>query len=350
MTTWLTTRENVQESLDVSSSARSNKRVDRAIAAASLSVEKMLLRTFRPVVATYSFPWPAPDTRTSYWRLWLDALDLISVTTLQAGGETIDAADYFLEPTNTGPPYRRVEIDLSSTSSFTSQSATFQRSITIAGLWGHSNTERTAGALDGLITDSATTLNVTDASEIGVGDVIVIDSERMNVTGRSWLDTTVNTGGALTDVVSDRTLAVSDGTLFAEGEVLLVNSEQMIITDIAGNNLTVRRGWNGSVLAAHSSGDDIYASRTLTVERGLNGTTAASHADAASISAHVVPSAVDSLTVSEAQILLGAKRAGQAAESGAENNARSTTGSAIAMERHDVWVAYGRKARFRSVG
>jgi hypothetical protein len=48
----------------------------------------------------------------------------------------------------------------------------------------------------------------------------------------------------------------------------------MLIDDIAGNTLIVKRGWDGTVLAAHTTGATIYAPRTLTVTRGALGTTA----------------------------------------------------------------------------
>src|SRR5690606_34488219 len=131
-------------------------------------------------------------------------------------------------------------------------------------------------------------------------DLIKLGTEHMVVTGRSMLDTGQNIGADLDASNSAVTVAVTDGTAFSAGETLLIGSERMLIVDVAGNNLIVKRAWDGSVLAAHTSGADIYASRTLTVERGALGTTAATHLDNAAVSRHVVPGAVRALAVAEA--------------------------------------------------
>jgi hypothetical protein len=54
----------------------------------------------------------------------------------------------------------------------------------------------------------------------------------------------------------------------------------MLVVDRYTATVIVERQWSGSVLAAHSSGDTIYAYRTLTVQRGQLGTTAATHTTA----------------------------------------------------------------------
>src|SRR3546814_19132909 len=76
---------------------------------------------------------------------------------------------------------------------------------------------------------------------------------------------------------NDQTVDVTDGTLFFVGELILIDSERMRIVDITGNNLTVVRAYGGATLAAHSLGADVYVSRRLTVDRGALGTTAAPH-------------------------------------------------------------------------
>src|SRR3546814_20587325 len=85
---------------------------------------------------------------------------------------------------------------------------------------------------------------------------------------------------------------VTDGTLFFVGELILIDSERMRIVDITGNNLTVVRAYDGSTLAAPSLGADVYVYRSLTVERGALGTTAATHLDAASVTVWAVPASV----------------------------------------------------------
>jgi hypothetical protein len=100
-------------------------------------------------------------------------------------------------------------------------------------------------------------------------------------------------------LASDVTIAVTTGTSYTVGEILLLDSERMLIVDIAGNNLTVKRAWDGTVLAAHT-GSTIYAPRRLTVTRGAVGTTAATHSNGAAITRHVVPGLIKELCVAEA--------------------------------------------------
>ena len=139
---WFATREDVMRALDVKLTARNTRQIDRALESASRDVESLCHRTFAPTVATKSFDWPNGQ-RARPWRLWLDANDLISVTTLTSGGTTIASSDYFLEPNQYGPPYSRLEIDLDSSAAFSSGD-THQRAIVVTGLWGYTNAETTA--------------------------------------------------------------------------------------------------------------------------------------------------------------------------------------------------------------
>jgi hypothetical protein len=84
----------------------------------------------------------------------------------------------------------------------------------------------------------------------------------------------------------------------------------MLVEDIASNNLTVERAYDGTVLAAHSGALDVYAYRTLTVVRGVNGTTAATHADATAISRYVPPEDVRNYVRAKAIHYLTQGRAG----------------------------------------
>jgi uncharacterized Zn finger protein len=346
MATWLTTREAVKAALDIQETARSNDAVDRAIRAASELVEAVLHRSFRPTVATYHFPWPKPGTGTT-WKLYLDNHDLISITSLTSAGDTIPSSGYYLEP-NTGPPYSHLEINRGSSYSF-DYGDTNQRSITIVGVWGHSNNETNIGTIVEGLDASETGVNVSNGYAVGVGDVIRVDEERMQVTGRTWLDTGDTIQADLASNKGGRTVAVTDGTTFTVGEALLIGSETFWITDIAGNNLTCRRAWDGSTLAAHTTGATIYASRTLTVQRGALGTTATTHTTGTTLYRHDVPEAVSELVLAEAQIVLGLRQARQAVEAGQGQTSHDVSGGGIAKMRQDVRRSHGRHHRFRSV-
>ena len=349
----LTTREAIKAASDIAATARADDAIDRANASASEAVEGELNRRFRPLLTTLYRDWPHPDHPSTTWKLWLDADELISITSLTVAGETFtEDTDFWLRP-ETGPPFNRIELNLGGDNpSFNSAASTAQRSIVAVALVGHSNTERTLSTLAEALDATETGVDVTGAvaAKVGVGDIIRVDTERMWVSERDWLDTTQNTGGALTAAVNDQALAVTDGTAFATGERLLIDSETVEITAITGNTLTIRRSVDGSTLAAHSSGADIYASRTLTVERGVLGTTAATHISSATVHRHVVPRLVEQVTVLEALAELGLSRAGGSTQAG-EGTARADSGGGgIAAVWERCRVRYQRRGRFRTVG
>jgi hypothetical protein len=352
-----TTRERVKRALDVAETARSDAQVDDAIDAASRMIDGyapgagLLKRRFYPEVTTRYFDWPG-ETFARPWRLWLNAHELISVTTLTAGGTTIVAADYFLRPDH-GPPYTHVEIDLDSSAAFAAAD-THQRAIAITGTFGHSAEEETAGALAEALDASETGVDVTAAGSValGVGSILKVGDERMIVTDRSMLDTGQNlTTTSLTAAVNNVTVTVADGTGFAVGEVILLDSERMLVVDIAGNNLTVKRAYDGTVLAAHThTTTDIYAPRTLTVTRGALGTTAAAHDTAAAITRHVVPALVAELCLAQALVNLGLRSTGYSDTAGAGETSRPVAGGrGLRAIRDDAVTAYGRQARKRAV-
>lgn len=347
MGVWYATREDVKEALDFKETARSNRQIDRALEAASRDAEKLCHRVFYPEIATRYFNWP---TGARPWRLWLDDNELISVTTLTAGGTTISADDYFLEPNRSGPPYNRIEIDLSSSATFGGGS-THQRDIAITGLWGYSNTETlAAGDLDGDITAAATSINTTTAPLIGVGSLIRIDTERLLVTDRQMKDTFVDLAADLAAANNAVTITgVSAG--FSVGEVILIDSERMMIVDKSPTALTVKRAWDGSVLAAHTTGTGINALRTLTVTRGALGTTAAAHTSGADVDLWEPPGPVRTLVIGQVISTVTNEQAGysKVKRAGESTGERARDTSALGQLRQQAYDAVGRKARIRGV-
>lgn len=345
---WYCTREDVKKALDVKETARNDAQVDRAIEAATRTVDGLTHRRFWPHAGTRYFDWPNPQGGRT-WRLWLDDIEAVSIDALVAGGVTIPATDYLLEPVNSGPPYNRIEVDLSSSSAFAA-GPTHQRAIAATGLWGGCPAaEAPAGALAEALDATETAVDVTDCAAIGVGHIIRADSERMIVTGKQMLDTGQNLGGNLTASTADVTVPVSTGSAYAVDEVILVDSERMLIVDIAGNNLTVKRAWDGTVLAAHTLGADIYAPRTLVVTRGALGTSAGTHDTAAALARHVVPGLVRNYALALALDTLLQERSGYAREVGSGDNTQEATGRGLRALRDDVYAAHGRKARQRAV-
>lgn len=350
MGVWYASREDVKEALDSKETARNNRRVDRAIEAASRAVEGLLHRRFYPETGTRYFDWPTPQSGRP-WRLWLDDNELISVTTLSSGGTTIAASDYFLEPNRTGPPYNRIEIDLDSNAVF-GGGDTHQRDITVTGLWGYRNDETLVADVDEAMTASETDLDVTDSSGIGVGSLLRIGTERLIVTAKAMKDTGVNIDAAdsLTASAADVSITMSTTTAApAVDEVILIDSERMLVVDRAGSVLTVKRAWDGSVLAAHSANADIYAPRTLTVTRGALGTTAATMAQGDDVYRWDPPGPVRELVIAEALTTLLQGQAGYARVVGSGDAQREAAGRGLADLRRSVYTSHGRKARIRGV-
>lgn len=344
---WYTTREQVKAALDTAETARNDAQVDRAIGSGARSIEGLLHRKFYPQTATRYFPWPNHQYARP-WRLWLDADEVASVATLVAGGVTIPSTDYFLEPVNTGPPYTRIEIDLDSSSAFSS-AGTHQRAIAVTGVFiGCPLDEAPAGQLAEALDGSETGVDVSDSSLVGVGSIIKVESERMIVTGRSMLDTGQNTSALTASSADVAITGITAGTIHV-GETILVDSERMLVVDVAGTTVTVKRAFDGSALATHSGGVDIFAPRTLTVERAALGTSAAGHADLTAITRHVVPDLVRDLNVAEAINQLQQETSGYARVIGEGENAREGTGRSLFDLRKDAIATYGRQARSRAV-
>lgn len=345
MGVWYATREDLKSSQDNKSTARDSARLDACLESASRDVEGLTHRRFYPWTGTRYFDYPNRQTARA-GRLWLDQHELVSVTTLVSGGTTIAASDYFLSPYS-GPPFDRVDINRGSNAAFTS-GTTSQRSIAITGVFGYDLSEAPAGTVAEALDAVETEVQVSDSGALGVGSVLRVDSERLIVTEKAALTTGQTLQTPLTASAANVTVAVTDGTAFHAGEALLLDSERMLVVDIAGNNLTVKRAWDGSVLATHT-GSTIYADRSLTVERGALGTTAATHLTAAPLVRHVFPGLVREATLALALNYLEQGRAAYAREVGSGDNQRESSGRGVKQTLADAYTAYGRQARTAAV-
>ena len=149
MTNWYTGLRAVKTAIGING-VEKDLQIGRMIESASRDIDDLTRTYFIPKTETRLYRWPQwqPSRSTI---LWLDQ-NLISVSTLQTKAQdtspiTISSSDYFLEPVNTGPPYDRIEIDLSSTAAFESGD-TPQRSISVAGDFGFRSTTKSAGTVD----------------------------------------------------------------------------------------------------------------------------------------------------------------------------------------------------------
>lgn len=329
------------DALDARETTRNAGQIDAAIDASTDSIESFCHRIFYPFTGSRRFDWPNDQYAPSY-RLYFDQHDVVSINTLVSGGITL--ADYFLRPYD-GPPYTHVELDRSASGAFSSGD-TPQASIVITGVFGHLD-ETPVGTLATTIDASTTTVDV--LGNIGVGSLLRIDDERMIVVERDMLDTGAALSTALASSSSNVGVAIDDASSFVTGEVVQVGSEQMKIISIAGNLLTVRRAWNGSVLATHELAAPVFAGRRLTVERAAVGTTAAAHTAPAVLHAHRPPALVRTLAIAETMADLLQQGAGYARTVGTGDNERESAGKGLTGLREQVYRAHGRQARMRTV-
>src|SRR5262249_47825977 len=156
---------------------------------------------------------------------------------LVSGGITIPPSGYLLEPVNDGPPYTHIDINLGTVSAF-SAGATWQQSIVATGVWGWSADTTPGGTLAAPIANSSvTTCTLSDSASVGVGSILLIESERLLVTAKTMLTTGLTLQAPdLTASQANQTVATTNGAAFTVGEVILIDAERMLVVDIAGNN------------------------------------------------------------------------------------------------------------------
>jgi hypothetical protein len=345
-----TTRERVKTAVDLKWSARIDPQIDDAIEAASDTIDGDMNRVFYPTIATRYFDWP--NFAYAYpWRLWFDGWELAAIpTSVTSGGVAIPLSACNFEPVNSAPPFRSLELKRNLSYGF-GVGPTPQRDIAITGPYGFWTRTAPGGALAAAMADTTgTAATAANGALPGVGDNILIDTERMLVTDKNMITTaqTQQGTGCSSAKASDNLLGVTDGTKYNPGETLLLDAERMQVADVAGNSLTVRRAWDGTVLAAHT-GATIYAARLLTVARGALGTAAATHSNAAPVSLGAVPGLIRQLATAYALVDV-ANQAGAYAQSQGDGAAKVTRiGQGLPALADKAYTAFGRKARSRVV-
>jgi len=351
---WNCTRESVKSALDELETARSNAQVDDAIAQGAVGVRGLLKRpSVAPILTTRYFDYPSRTSRPPSWRLWFDQHPLLSATsvTVNNGATTLTTGQYFLEPANDGPPYTHIDINLGGSASFSS-GATFQRAVAITGLWGLGNERKQIGSLSGTLagTVGATASLAWTTARFGVGDLLFVDSEAMVITERTFVDSGQNIGANLAAEESDNGVSVSDGTGYALDEIILIGTERMRVVDIAGNVLTVKRAQDGTVLAAHTAGVDVYALTGVELSRAEAGTTIAAHSSSAAVYQWRPPAMLATLNRAYALNALLQERSGWArALHVSGDTAIELSARGIRKLEEDAQRAYGLRARTRAI-
>jgi hypothetical protein len=294
--------------LDIRQAAYSRERIDRAVLSGAEAVDSITQRRFFYDTTTHSWDWPNFQYAAP-WRVWFDSHEMAGAPSLFVTGSllpvpvVIAPGQYIMQPVNDGPPWTYIELrrDLNSAYGY---NETPQNDIAITGPFGYWMRTRAAGSLAASVsTTGITTIMVNDGVSVGVGDVVNVDSERMIVYDSNYTDTTITFGGLSTAQANDNIVNVADGTQFARDEIIQVDSEWMLIQAIQGNNLIVKRGYDASVLSAHTGGT-IWARRSLSVLRGALGSVAATHTDGAAIAVDETPGLCRQLAIAEAVVWL----------------------------------------------
>jgi hypothetical protein len=345
------TRDEVMRAIDIKFTAFDAARIDRAIQSASESIDGRLHRRFFPAIETVYYDWP--NFQRAYpWRIWFEDKELADVTTnvpaVTSGGQSIPNANIFWGDPNHSPPFRYMELNINTSSTFGVGNA-WQRNVAITGTFGyHVKTDPGGTITANISSTSATSITVSDGIVPGVGDQILIDSEYMMVTDKTLADTTYAGSGCSTASAADNVLVVPDGTKFSVDEVLLLDSERVLIVDINGNDLTVKRAFDGTVLSTHSV-PEVYAYRGLTVTRGASGSTAATHTNGASVYRNRVPGLIRSLAIAESVIMVQQEIGASSTQGEGANTPKGTIGTGVADLWDEAITQYGRVARMRAI-
>lgn len=354
MSAWYTTLEKVKASLEVNHTSRADRLIFPKIRAASLSVEGQTHRRFYPELRTFRYDYPNYQYTPS-WQIWLGENELISSEGLivRSGSVTLDNADILLRRSDgkDEPPYTFLQLDLDSDAAF-GHGATWQQDISITGLTGYQDKSEVGGELAAGINASVTTVDINPVSgymSVETGSLLKVGTERMITTNRRSIDTTIDLTANVTDHASVSSIPVTSGSAFAVNEVILINSERMQITDIANNNLIVERMFDGTVLGSHTSGDAVFALRRFTVERGVLGTTAAAHNSGDDVSVFLYPGLVEELATAEAIVMLEQATGAYAASRGANGDTRSQSGKGLPDIRDQCITAHGRVSRISAI-
>lgn len=353
MRVWYATREDVKNALDSKATAYVNRKVDRAIGAASRTAEGLLHRRYYPQLDTRYFDWPNWDYAPT-WRLYLGSNELISLATngFVSGGTIIPASNYILRrlDADTNPPYTVLDVNLGTNSALSSAASTFQQSIGLTGTYGYRDElDDTAGTLATTVNASVVTVDVTNSAAIGIGSIVNLDTERMQVSARSQLTTGTTITAPLTASNANVLLSVSDGTQYHQDEVITIDGEKMIVRDIASNTVTVQRAWDGSVLATHNSATVVFAPRRMTVVRAVLGSTAAAHTSGIEVYTQSYPEPLVSLVIAYALNQILQEAAGYARVSGSGDNQKEYTGRGIKDLEADAVAAIGRRNRVAAI-
>lgn len=345
---WYSTRERVKRATGTTGSSF-DQTIDDAIESASRAFDRATHTRFIPLTATYNFDarWPRVVSDRLRFDNWLWSVSALTDQGDEAAA--VASSEYRLLPENEGPPYFALQLlgDVTN-AALESDPDTYMQSFRLTGDWSKYVATQAAGSLAAAISDAAaTTIDVKNGALVGVGDTLLLESERLFVSDRAETDLAVNSVGALTLSKSDQTLTLGDpADDLNVNEIIRIGSERMrVIAVNSATSVEVERAIDGTVLAAHDGASDIYVSRRLTVTRGVNGTTAATHANDKAIAVYAVPGDVRMAVEAKAATDFAQQRASWGREIVRGEHAREFTGRAAA----ELWKRAVRSHRLNTL-
>jgi len=371
-------RYEVQRALDFAPGVDANAQTDRAMMSAAENIYGQFHRVFYPYDGTRWADWPnqgewGGGQYADPWKLRLNDNDLVCMTQLQSGGVTIPLTAVFLRPTDNwqkGMPFTHFELDRSQSYTFGNAAQTPQNSISMTGTWGYGADADPAGTLAAEVGTGDSTITVTDGSQAGPGDLVVLGYGRGSTTASApyagsiapYLGerilitdvTAVATGltqagsGCTTDETSDIALSTTGTGALNVGEVLVLDQEQLLVEQVVAGVATVRRAFAGTALQDHS-GATVYAFRQYSVLRAQLGTSANSYALAAAVVRHRVPQLIRDLSIAESEVQLLNEGSAYARTVGSGESATPAPGVGLMDKWAEARARYGRKGRMRGV-
>jgi hypothetical protein len=338
----LCTRESVKAAVEVKNSAAANRQIDRIIGDVGQSLVDTCHREFAPWIGTRYVDLDPADISCG---IWLREFELISLTSLAVDGTPISPVDVVLHPSS-GPPFTWIETKRSTPWTFSLLAPT-QPVAAVGGTFGYTDEDEQVTTLAEALDDSETSVDVADGSTVGVGSLLRIDDEWIRVVDRIQLDLGVTLGQDLTERNNATALTLSATTANMQpGEQLLVDAERMQVENVAGTTCVVKRGVDGSVLAAHTAGAAVYSPRTLTVRRGQQGSAAVAHAAGGPVFAWVTPAPVNGLAIAESIVQLERENSGYVRIIGSGDGQAEARGGDLIDKRKQVFRKYRRRVTF----
>lgn len=291
---------------DIGQVGKSEAEILKKIGAASQDILRSIGQ-FLPILETRYFEGECDEGEISI-------PPLLSVSQISNYGQLLESGDYILEPGQRhwiNGPFSEIELaPLGRVGSW----STLEKSVAVTGKWGMYDEAISCQLSAVSQSDSATTITVSDGSQLSAGMVLLIDDEWEVVTGTGAGTDTGEVLNSAADVTLEE-LELTDGTAVKAGEMLRIDYERMLVIEVQEDTALVMRGWDGSKRAAHAGGASVYVYRTFNVKRGVNGSTAAAHSDA-EVLRQVAPMDVNYLCRQMAALMINKSKTGYVGRAG----------------------------------